>query len=76
MLIFIFFCGLFSPIENMPDWAQYLTYINPVRYLIEAMRMLVLKGSGFWDLRYHFLIVTGFAIVFNGLAIWNYKKTI
>jgi ABC-2 type transport system permease protein len=76
MLIFILLGGLFAPIENMPDWAQYLTYINPVRYFIEAMRMLVLKGSSFWDLRYHFLIVTGFAIVFNGLAIWNYKKTV
>ncbi|WP_337872414.1 ABC transporter permease [Ignavibacterium sp.] len=76
MLIFILLGGLFSPIENMPDWAQYLTYINPVRYLIEAMRMLVLKGSSFWDLRFHFLIVTGFAIVFNGLAIWKYKKTV
>mgnify|MGYP003507289541 FL=1 len=75
MLIFILLGGLFAPIENMPDWAQYLTYINPVRYLIEAMRMIVLKGSGFWDLRFHFLIVIGFAIVFNGLAIWNYKKT-
>lgn len=76
MLIFILLGGLFSPIENMPDWAQYLTYINPVRYLIEAMRMLVLKGSSFWDLRYHFLIVTGFAFMFNGLAIWKYKKTV
>jgi len=76
MLIFILLGGLFSPIENMPDWAQYLTYINPVRYLIEAMRMIVLKGSGLWDLRFHFLIVTGFAIVFNGLAIIKYKKTI
>ena len=76
MLVFILLGGLFSPIENMPDWAQYLTYVNPVRYFIEAMRMLVLKGSSLWDLRYHFLIVTGFAIVFNWLAIWNYKKTV
>jgi len=76
MLIFILLGGLFSPIENMPNWAQYLTYVNPVRYLIEVMRMIVLKGSGLWDLRFHFLIVTGFAIVFNGLAIFKYKKTI
>jgi len=76
MLIFILLGGLFAPIENMPYWAQYLTYINPVRYFIEAMRMLVLKGSSFWDLRFHFLIVIGFAIVFNGLAIFKYKKTV
>lgn len=75
MMIFVLLGGLFAPVENMPDWAKYLTYINPVSYLIEAMRMLVLKGSSFWDLRMHFLIVLGFAIVFNGLAILNYKKT-
>lgn len=76
MLIFILLGGLFSPIENMPNWAQYLTYINPVSYFIDAMRMLVLKGSSFWDLRFHFLIVIGFAILFNGLAIYKYKKTV
>lgn len=76
MLVFILLGGLFSPTENMPDWARYLTYINPVSYLIEVMRMLVLKGSSFWDLRYHFIVITGFAILFNGLAIWNYKKTV
>ena len=76
MLVFILLGGLFSPTENMPDWARYLTYINPVSYLIEVMRMLVLKGSSFWDLRFHFLVVIGFAIVFNGLAIFKYKKTV
>lgn len=76
MLVFILLGGLFSPTENMPDWARYLTYINPVSYLIEVMRMLVLKGSSFWDLRFHFLVVMGFAIVFNGLAIFKYRKTV
>jgi len=75
MMIFVLLGGLFAPVENMPDWAKYLTYVNPVSYLIEAMRMLVLKGSSFWDLRMHFLIVFGFAVAFNGLAILNYKKT-
>ncbi len=75
MMIFVLLGGLFAPIENMPHWAQYLTYVNPVRYLIEVMRMLVLKGSGFWDLRYYFLIVSAFALFFNGLAILNYRKT-
>ncbi len=76
MLVFILLGGLFSPIENMPDWAQYLTYINPVSYFIDTMRMLVLKGSSLWDLRYNFLVIIGFAIAFNSLAIWKYKKTV
>jgi ABC-2 type transport system permease protein len=75
MMIFVLLGGLFAPIENMPDWAKYLTYINPVSYLIEVMRMLVLKGSGFADLAKHFGIIILFAVVFNSLAIMNYKKT-
>jgi ABC-2 type transport system permease protein len=75
MMIFILLGGLFAPIENMPDWAQLLTKINPVSYFIEAMRMIVLKGSGIADLSKHFLIIISFAIVFNSLAIINYHKT-
>jgi ABC-2 type transport system permease protein len=76
MMVFILLGGLFAPIENMPDWARALTYINPVSYFIEVMRMIVLKGSGFFDLLKHFGIIVLFAISFNTLAIWNYKKTI
>jgi len=75
MMIFILLGGLFAPIENMPDWARLLTYINPVSYFIEVMRMIVLKGSGFFDLINHLGVIVLFAILFNSLAIWNYKKT-
>jgi ABC-2 type transport system permease protein len=38
--------GFTFPIRNMPDAAQYLTYINPVRYFLEIVRGVFLKGSG------------------------------
>ena len=76
MMIFILLGGLFAPIENMPDWARILTYINPVSYFIEVMRMIVLKGSGITDLAKHFGIIILFAIGFNTLAILHYKKTV
>jgi ABC-2 type transport system permease protein len=76
MMTFILLGGLFAPIENMPDWARIMTYINPVSYFIEVMRMIVLKGSGFTDLLKHFGIIIIFAVVFNALAILNYKKTV
>lgn len=75
MMIFILLGGLFAPIENMPDWAQALTYVNPVSYFIEVMRMIVLKGSSFFDLLKHFGIIVLFAVAFNLLAILNYRKT-
>ncbi len=45
MMIFILLSGLFTPISSMPQWAQYITYINPLRYFIEVMRMVNLKVS-------------------------------
>jgi ABC-2 type transport system permease protein len=74
VVIFILMSGLFTPIENMPVWAQNLTRINPLRYFMEVIRMVVLKGSGFHEVRMHFLIITGFAMGMNMVAVWRYRK--
>lgn len=76
MMIFILMSGLFTSVESMPDWAQWIARFNPVTYFIDVMRMVVLKGSNFNDIRYHFLAMVGFAILFNGWAILNYRKTV
>ncbi|MDE3144714.1 MAG: ABC transporter permease [Bacteroidota bacterium] len=73
-MIFNLLSGLFTPIESMPYWAQVITKFNPVSYFIEVMRMVVLKGSGLADIRYHILAMIGFAIFFNSWAILNYRK--
>src|SRR5580692_1173585 len=38
--------GFAFPIHNMPKVVQYLTYLNPLRYFIEIVRGLFLKGVG------------------------------
>jgi ABC-2 type transport system permease protein len=73
-MIFNLLSGLYTPIESMPGWAQVLARLNPVSYFIEVMRMVILKGSGLSDIRYHILAVLGFAVLFNGWAILNYRK--
>jgi ABC-2 type transport system permease protein len=73
-MIFNLLSGLYTPIESMPVWAQVITRFNPVSYFIEVMRMVVLKGSGLADIKYHILALLGFAAFFNGWAILNYKK--
>lgn len=75
LMIFILLGGLFTPIDSMPLWVQKITWLNPVSYFIEVVRMVVLKGSGLADVKNHFFIILGFAVVINGLAIFNYKKT-
>jgi ABC-2 type transport system permease protein len=75
MMIFILMGGLFTPIDSMPDWAKIVSKFNPISYLIQVMRMVILKGSGLSDIIVHLLTVAGFAIVLNTWAIVNYKKT-
>jgi len=74
MMVFILLGGLYTSIDSMPQWAQYITKINPVAYFIEVMRMVVLKGSGFGDIKNQMLAVFGFAVVLNGWAIIHYRK--
>ncbi|MEG2066430.1 MAG: ABC transporter permease [Tannerellaceae bacterium] len=73
-IIFILMSGLFTPISSMPEWAQRLTFLNPIRYAVEVMRMVYLKGSGFADLLGHFGAVCLFAVFFNVLAVVGYRK--
>lgn len=74
MMIFVLLSGLYTSIDSMPVWAQWITRFNPVTYFIEVMRMVVLKGSTFADIKIHLLKITGFAVVLNGLAIMSYRK--
>jgi ABC-2 type transport system permease protein len=39
--------GFAFPIDNMPEWIQYLTYANPLRYFLVIIRGVFLKGNGF-----------------------------
>jgi ABC-2 type transport system permease protein len=75
IMIFLLMSGLFTSIESMPEWAKWIARLNPVTYFIDVMRLVVLKGSTFNEIKYHFLIMAGFAVLFNTWAILNYRKT-
>ncbi|WP_430399158.1 ABC transporter permease [Flavobacterium sp.] len=74
-VIFILMSGLFTPIESMPNWAQKVTLLNPIRYFVEVIRMVMLKGAGFSDIKNQIAIITIYAFAINGFAVWSYKKT-
>jgi len=75
MMIFMLMSGLFTSVNSMPEWAKWIAYANPVTYFIDVMRMVMLKGSSFGDIKSHLFIITGMAVFFNTWAILNYKKT-
>ncbi len=75
MLILILLSGLFTPIASMPQWAQTIALFNPMRYFIEVMRMVYLKGSGLEALSKQIMALVSFALFFNCWAVIRYHKT-
>ena len=76
VIIFVLLCGLFTPIESMPTWAQKMTIPNPIAHFVAVMRNVLLKGSTMADMSYRFIVTGVLAVVFNTLAILTYKKTV
>lgn len=75
MIIFILMSGIFTPLESMPQWAQIFDYVNPVAYLIRINRMVMLKGSGLYDVASDLIFLTAIAVFFSILAVVRYRKT-
>ncbi len=49
MMPAVLLSGFISPIEDMPVFLQYLTWLNPVRFFMVLTRGIFLKGMGFGD---------------------------
>ncbi len=75
MIIFILMSGIFTPYESMPMWAQDFNLINPVAYLMRINRMVMLKGSGIYDISRELISLGILAICFSALAVRRYRKT-
>jgi ABC-2 type transport system permease protein len=75
MIIMILMSGLFTPVTSMPQWAQDLTVINPLKYFIQVMRMVYLKGSSIFQLGTQLFALCSFALFFNTWAVLSYRKS-
>jgi ABC-2 type transport system permease protein len=73
--IFNMMSGVFTAVDSMPGWAQAIVSTFPPSHFIRIMRMVVLKGSGFADIKYEIAWMVGIGIVLNTWAVLNYRKT-
>lgn len=75
LVTFIFMSGLYTPVDNMPGWAQVLSDFSPLKYIIQVLRQVYLKGSSFAELTTQFWALCAFALFFNGWAVMSYRKS-
>lgn len=75
IIILLLMSGLFTPVMSMPQWAQIITILNPLKYFVDIMRMVYLKGSGLADLSLQIGALLAFATLFNFWAVKSYRKS-
>ncbi len=75
MMLFIMLSGLYTPVDSMPEWAQWIAAFNPLKHLMIVMRSIYLKGSDFVQLSKELIILIGFAASFNTWAVLSYRKS-
>jgi ABC-2 type transport system permease protein len=66
--------GFTFPIRNMPLAIQYLTYLNPLRYFMEIVRGVFLKGVGLSVLWPQMLILGIYGVAVLGLSALRFHK--
>ncbi|MFA5326015.1 MAG: ABC transporter permease, partial [Bacteroidales bacterium] len=74
IIILLLMSGLFTPINSMPDWAQAITIFNPLKYFIEIMRSIYLKGSKLRDILPQLYSLLCFFTLFTTWAVISYRK--
>jgi ABC-2 type transport system permease protein len=70
----ILLSGVMTPIRAMPEWLADITLLNPVRYFVEAIRAILLKGAGFEELSGCLLALGVFGTVILTLAALRFRK--
>lgn len=75
LMIYLFISGLFTPVESMPAWAQWIAELNPIKHLIALIRAVLIKGAGPGQVVAELAALAGFAAAALPLAVRTYSKT-
>ena len=66
--------GFTFPIRSMPQSIQWISYLNPVRYFMEIVRGIFLKGAGIQALWPQMLALAVYGAAILGLSAWRFRK--
>jgi ABC-2 type transport system permease protein len=72
----IYLSGFMTPIENMPEMIQWITYLIPLRYFLVIVRGIFLKGVGLEVLWPQATALAAWGLVVISLAVVRSRKTL
>ncbi|WP_303854751.1 ABC transporter permease [Allisonella histaminiformans] len=70
----ILLSGLATPVRNMPQVLQYFTYINPMRFAIDAVRRVYIEGASLAAVSPDLLPMVVITLVTMPFAAWMFRN--
>jgi ABC-2 type transport system permease protein len=70
----ILLSGTMTPIHAMPEWMQPMTLINPLRFYLEAIRAILLKGASLSDVPVQTVALLVYGLLIMGFASLLFRK--
>ena len=74
MMIYLLMSGLFTPIDSMAPWVQFVSLANPVRHFVTISRAILVKGAGVGDVARPLVTLVVFAAIALTFAVRQYSK--
>ncbi|MBI2829644.1 MAG: ABC transporter permease [Chloroflexi bacterium] len=71
----IFLSGVLWPVEQMPDYLQWLSNILPLTYAVRGLRDIMLGGKNLLDVGLELAVLVGFTIGTSVLAAITLRKS-
>jgi len=68
-----FLSGALFPLENLPSYLSTLTAVNPVTYVVDVLRGLLI-GLQYYETWENVLVLAGFAMTANLIGIQAFKR--
>jgi ABC-type multidrug transport system permease subunit len=72
----IVFSGFGTPISSMPEVFQWFTYADPLRYFLDVLRCVYLKGVGLEVLWPQFVALGALGIIMLSVSVSRFQKSL
>jgi len=69
-----FLSGALFPLENLPVWIRYLSYLDPLTYGVDGLRGILIGVSSF-SVLFNFTVLIGFSAVMIFLGAYFFEKS-
>ena len=71
----VFLSGVILPVEQMPGSFQAIARVLPLRYAVDGLRDIMLRGESLADVATELAVLAGFAVALLALAAVTVRRS-